>query len=109
MVSATRDKQAAACTSKRFADAGLRWDFGGDTIIVSYIPIFKPPQCHLLIASCLITLLIQNTNKHIRLTQDRQSETGWLWSRMPIRVNNYQIEVEFKVCLLDSITPMPAY
>ncbi|GHJ86095.1 hypothetical protein NliqN6_2497 [Naganishia liquefaciens] len=47
------------------------WDFGGDAII--------------------------NTNKHIRLTQDRQSEVGWLWSRMPIRVTNYQVEVEFKI------------
>ncbi|KAG8898409.1 hypothetical protein FRB99_007452 [Tulasnella sp. 403] len=37
-----------------------------------------------------------NTNKHIRLTQDRQSETGWLWSRLPITVNNYQIDIEFK-------------
>ncbi|GBC05353.1 hypothetical protein RclHR1_06190012 [Rhizophagus clarus] len=23
-----------------------------------------------------------NTNKHIRLTHDRQSQTGWLWSRL---------------------------
>jgi len=38
-----------------------------------------------------------NTNKHIRLTQDRQSETGWLWSRLPITVSNYQIDIEFKV------------
>ncbi|KAJ9101976.1 hypothetical protein QFC20_005125 [Naganishia adeliensis] len=49
----------------------IRWDFGGDAII--------------------------NTNKHVRLTQDRPSEMGWLWSRMPIRVDNYQIEVEFKI------------
>ncbi|KAJ9123098.1 hypothetical protein QFC22_001288 [Naganishia vaughanmartiniae] len=40
---------------------------------------------------------LQNTNKHVRLTQDRPSEMGWLWSRMPIRVDNYQIEVEFKI------------
>ncbi|RSH87777.1 uncharacterized protein EHS24_000293 [Apiotrichum porosum] len=47
------------------------WDFGGDAII--------------------------NTNKHIRLTQDRQSEAGWLWSRMPLGVTNWQIDFEFKV------------
>jgi hypothetical protein len=39
----------------------------------------------------------QNTNKHIRLTQDRQSEAGWLWSRMPLGVTNWQIDFEFKV------------
>lgn len=33
-----------------------RFDFGGSTII--------------------------NTNKHIRLTQDRKSQAGWLWSRL---------------------------
>ncbi|KAF8331376.1 legume-like lectin family-domain-containing protein [Cantharellus anzutake] len=38
-----------------------------------------------------------NTNKHIRLTQDRPSQTGWLWSRLPITVPNFQIEVEFKI------------
>ncbi|WVO18712.1 hypothetical protein L204_106432 [Cryptococcus depauperatus] len=47
------------------------WDFGGDTII--------------------------NTNKHIRLTQDKPSQKGWLWARMPLSISNWQIEVEFKV------------
>ncbi|KAK1922054.1 lectin [Papiliotrema laurentii] len=47
------------------------WDFGGDAII--------------------------NTNKHVRLTQDRPSESGWLWSRMPLSMSNWQVEVEFKV------------
>ena len=39
----------------------------------------------------------QNTNKHIRLTRNRPSQTGWLWSRLPITATNYVIEVEFKV------------
>lgn len=47
------------------------WDFGADTII--------------------------NTNKHVRLTQDRKSEMGWLWSRLPIKGDSYEIEVEFAV------------
>ncbi|RSH91736.1 hypothetical protein EHS25_009105 [Saitozyma podzolica] len=47
------------------------WDFGADAVI--------------------------NTNKHIRLTQDRPSQTGWLWSRMPLSVPNWQVDVEFKV------------
>jgi len=38
-----------------------------------------------------------NTNKHIRLTRNRPSEMGWLWSRLPITAANFVIEVEFKV------------
>lgn len=51
--------------------AHSRWDFGGDAII--------------------------NTGKHVRLTQDRQSQSGWLWSRMPMSVANWQVDFEFKV------------
>ncbi|WVR07833.1 hypothetical protein IAU60_004876 [Kwoniella sp. DSM 27419] len=40
---------------------------------------------------------IINTNKHVRLTQDKPSEKGWLWSRMPLSVASWQIDVEFKV------------
>jgi len=47
------------------------WDFGAD----SYV----------------------NTNKHIRLTRARPSQMGWLWSRLPLTVANFVIEVEFKV------------
>jgi len=47
------------------------WDFGGDAYV--------------------------NTAKHIRLTRDRASEMGWLWSRLPITSINFVIEVEFKV------------
>ncbi|KAF9563794.1 hypothetical protein EC968_004699 [Mortierella alpina] len=53
-------------------DLQNRWfDFGGDTII--------------------------NTNKHIRLTTDVPSQTGYLWSRLPITASNFQVEFEFKV------------
>ncbi|KAI0300440.1 concanavalin A-like lectin/glucanase domain-containing protein [Multifurca ochricompacta] len=57
-----------------------------------------------------------NTNKHIRLTRNRQSLTvqispfllsilpapncilqGWLWSRLPLTAFNFIIEVEFKI------------
>ncbi|WWC71850.1 uncharacterized protein I206_105809 [Kwoniella pini CBS 10737] len=57
-----------------YVDSDLQnrwWDFGGNAII--------------------------NTNKHVRLTQDRPSEKGWLWSRMPMSVQNWQIDVEYKV------------
>lgn len=49
------------------------WDFGADTIV--------------------------NTNKAIRLTQDQQSEMGWLWSRLPLTSTSWQVEWEFKVSL----------
>ncbi|RCH96585.1 hypothetical protein CU097_006979 [Rhizopus azygosporus] len=49
-----------------------RWfDFGGNTII--------------------------NTNHHIRLTSTKQSQLGYLWSRLPLIGDNFQIEFEFKV------------
>lgn len=40
---------------------------------------------------------IINTNQHIRLTPDRQSQTGWVWSKLPITSANWQVEFEFKV------------
>ncbi|CAG8746708.1 3054_t:CDS:2 [Gigaspora margarita] len=53
-------------------DLQNRWfDFGADTVI--------------------------NTNKYIRLTHDRQSQTGWLWSRLPLTAANWQVEFEFKI------------
>ncbi|KAG0348703.1 hypothetical protein BGZ54_004548, partial [Gamsiella multidivaricata] len=53
-------------------DLQNRWfDFGGDTII--------------------------NTNRHIRLTQDKPSQSGWLWSRLPMSAPYFQIEFDFKV------------
>ncbi|KAG0048004.1 hypothetical protein BGZ83_007063 [Gryganskiella cystojenkinii] len=53
-------------------DLQNRWfDFGGDTLI--------------------------NTNRHIRLTQDMPSQSGWLWSRLPLMTDNFQIDFEFAV------------
>jgi mannose-binding lectin 2 len=39
----------------------------------------------------------QNTNKHIRITQSKPSQVGWLWSRLPVTAANFEIEVEFKI------------
>ncbi|KIP03716.1 hypothetical protein PHLGIDRAFT_110493 [Phlebiopsis gigantea 11061_1 CR5-6] len=47
------------------------WDFGADTII--------------------------NTNKHVRLTRNKASQMGWLWSRLPLTAANWILEVEFKI------------
>ncbi|KAF8589521.1 concanavalin A-like lectin/glucanase [Ramaria rubella] len=47
------------------------WDFGAD----SYV----------------------NTNKHVRLTQNKPSQMGWLWSRLPLSAQHFQVEVEFKI------------
>ncbi|THH18688.1 hypothetical protein EW146_g2351 [Bondarzewia mesenterica] len=38
-----------------------------------------------------------NTNKHVRLTRNRPSLMGWLWSRLPITATNFIMEVEFKI------------
>lgn len=57
-----------------YVDSNLQnkfWDFGADTII--------------------------DTNRHIRLTQDRPSQMGWLWSRLPLTAESFEILVEFNV------------
>ncbi|KAA1089287.1 hypothetical protein PGT21_012996 [Puccinia graminis f. sp. tritici] len=57
-----------------FVDTDLqnRWfDFGGSAII--------------------------DTNRHVRLTQNRASEAGHLWSRYPLTQPSFQVEVEFKI------------
>jgi len=38
-----------------------------------------------------------NSNKHVRLTRNKQSEMGWLWSRFPLTAASFIIEVEFKI------------
>ncbi|PFH56910.1 hypothetical protein XA68_15777 [Ophiocordyceps unilateralis] len=49
-----------------------RWfDFGGDTIV--------------------------RTDSYIRLTSDRGSQSGWLFSRVPLTATNWEIEVEFSI------------
>ncbi|PWN22005.1 hypothetical protein BCV69DRAFT_281910 [Microstroma glucosiphilum] len=47
------------------------WDFGGDAIV--------------------------DTNRHVRLTQDKPHQAGYLWSRTPINNDNYEIEFEFRI------------
>lgn len=47
------------------------WDYGGDAIV--------------------------DTNRHIRLTQDKPHQRGWLWSRLPLAVPSYEITFEFNV------------
>ncbi|KAI1333490.1 concanavalin A-like lectin/glucanase domain-containing protein [Xylariaceae sp. FL0016] len=54
------------------SDMSSRWyDFGGDTII--------------------------RTDSYIRLSSDRPSQNGWLFSRVPLTATNWEIEVEFKI------------
>eukprot|EP00732_Lithocolla_globosa_P001007 Lithocolla_globosa_v1_NODE_423_length_4101_cov_40.764459.p1 type:complete len:357 gc:universal NODE_423_length_4101_cov_40.764459:2466-3536(+) len=57
-----------------FIDADLNnrfFDFGGSTVV--------------------------STNKHVRLTPDRQSKRGNLWSKKPLDFNDWSIEFEFQV------------
>lgn len=54
------------------SDMQSRWfDFGGDTII--------------------------RADQYIRLTSDRPSQEGWIFSRVPLTATNWEIEVEFKI------------
>ncbi|EAW14073.1 legume-like lectin family protein [Aspergillus clavatus NRRL 1] len=54
------------------SDFQSRWfDFGGDTII--------------------------RADRYIRLTSDRPSQQGWIFSRVPLTATNWEIEVEFKI------------
>ncbi|KAH7328512.1 concanavalin A-like lectin/glucanase domain-containing protein [Stachybotrys elegans] len=54
------------------SDMQSRWyDFGGDAII--------------------------RTDSYIRLTSDRPSQEGWLFSRVPLTATNWEVEVEFKI------------
>jgi mannose-binding lectin 2 len=54
------------------SDMQSRWyDFGGDTIV--------------------------RTDSYIRLTSDRPSQEGWLFSRVPLTATNWEVEVEFKI------------
>ncbi|EMD32939.1 hypothetical protein CERSUDRAFT_87642 [Gelatoporia subvermispora B] len=38
-----------------------------------------------------------NTNKHVRLTRNKPSQMGWLWTRLPVTASNFVVEVEFKI------------
>ncbi|KAJ5172829.1 hypothetical protein N7492_005422 [Penicillium capsulatum] len=54
------------------SDFQSRWfDFGGDTVI--------------------------RADKYIRLTNDRPSQQGWIFSRVPLTATNWQIELEFEI------------
>ncbi|KAK6341294.1 hypothetical protein TWF696_008373 [Orbilia brochopaga] len=54
------------------SDLQSRWfDFGGTTII--------------------------RADQYIRITSDRQHQTGWLWSRLPLTATNWEIEFEFRI------------
>lgn len=57
-----------------YVDSSLQnkfWDYGGDAIV--------------------------DTNRYVILTQDRRNETGWIWSRLPIDMTDFEITVEFVV------------
>ncbi|KAL8645528.1 MAG: hypothetical protein Q9210_006658 [Variospora velana] len=67
-------QQGAIRTIPPYLDSDMQsrfFDFGGDTII--------------------------RADQYIRLTSDRQSQEGWLFSRLPLTATNWEIEVEFKI------------
>ncbi|KAK0522510.1 hypothetical protein OC834_006254 [Tilletia horrida] len=57
-----------------YVDSNLQnkfWDFGGDAIV--------------------------DTNRAVRLTLDKPSHMGWLWSRLVLPPQNYEIVVDFTI------------
>lgn len=40
---------------------------------------------------------IVRTDQYIRLTPDKPSRNGWLWSHLPLSATNWEIEVEFAI------------
>jgi lectin, mannose-binding 2 len=68
-----------------------RWyEFGGDAIIRT--DQYDKNQAHPILGDILTRLA-----RYIRLTSDRPSQTGWLWSRVPLTATNWEIEVEYKI------------
>ncbi|KAF1344591.1 putative lectin family integral membrane protein [Delphinella strobiligena] len=60
--------------SSPYLDTDLQsrwWDYGGDTLI--------------------------RADKYVRLTSDRPSQSGWIFSRVPLTATNWQIELEFSI------------
>lgn len=41
--------------------------------------------------------LLTPRRRYIRLTSNRPSQMGWLWSKVPLTATNWEIEVEFKI------------
>ncbi|KAG7133859.1 L-type lectin-like domain-containing protein like [Verticillium longisporum] len=63
------------------SDMQSRWyDFGGDTIVRTDSK-----------------KEFDTRDRYIRLTSDRPSQSGWLFSRVPLTATNWEIEVEFKI------------
>ncbi|CCU82122.1 lectin family integral membrane protein,putative [Blumeria hordei DH14] len=54
------------------SDLQSRWfDFGGNTVI--------------------------RADRYIRLTSDRPSQEGWIFSRVPLTATNWEVEIEFRI------------
>ncbi|KAI9830093.1 MAG: hypothetical protein M1826_005086 [Phylliscum demangeonii] len=75
------------------SDMQSRWfDFGGDTII-------RADQSVSLLGHGLVSrmAMLIASDRYIRLTADRSSQQGWLFSRVPLTATNWEIEFEFKI------------
>ncbi|KFH48846.1 L-type lectin-like domain-containing protein-like protein [Hapsidospora chrysogenum ATCC 11550] len=69
---ATEETEIKSVSPYLDSDFASRWfDFGGDTVV--------------------------RTDSYIRLTSDRPSQSGWLFSRVPLTATNWEVEVEFKI------------
>ncbi len=76
-----------------------RWfDFGGDTIVRAdqYARPFRP--------CCALRADVPFTYRYIRLTSDRPSQSGWLFSKLPLTATNW--EVHTNCSSIPSVLPL---
>ncbi|KAG5461316.1 MAG: LOW QUALITY PROTEIN: legume-like lectin family-domain-containing protein [Olpidium bornovanus] len=74
------------------------FDFGGDARRdqrVRYASLRRIR--HFLTSGRTFFAEVVDSYKHIRLTPDRPSQMGWLWSKFPLTVPNWQVEFEFRI------------
>ena len=75
------------------SDFQSRWfDFGGDTIVradqyVDRVPIIR-----------LVGTTAERRARYIRLTSDRPSQQGWVFSRVPLTATNWEVSFFFSEC-----------
>lgn len=62
----------------------------------SFEQIRMPPE-FLHVGFCMCGEVLNQWASYIRLTSDRPSQAGWLFSRVPLTATNWEVEVEFKI------------
>jgi lectin, mannose-binding 2 len=56
--------------------ADPRWEFGGDTVVD---------------ANKYLIDMMELITRQVRLTYDRPSQVGWIFSRLPLTATNFEV------------------